>query len=273
MTSPSPITCQATRELLECVRPDSDDLEDPVFAPAARHLADCPDCAKVFEHLQALDRQIGRALRDVPVPEGLRERLLAATSAAAIAPANEIAPHASAPTADPRASSRGRRRFIMAAAALSACLLAGLGVWWIGRSQPITLGELEQAVVVNLEGLPPFGDAFAVRLPDFTARHGVAFKVIQSPRQVTVGAHVVCVFECEVGHRKVPGLLAIVPKGAVAGVPEISFSSAVPEYFTGPGFRVSRVAWTERELVFMLVVPDGAEAIEQLQRESGVEAA
>jgi hypothetical protein len=74
--------CRHARLLLEFTRfgqPDPGRGElDSVDADAlAGHLGQCPECAALARGEQALDARIGQAMRQVPVPEGLRAGILA----------------------------------------------------------------------------------------------------------------------------------------------------------------------------------------------------
>jgi hypothetical protein len=61
---------------IEVCRPQSDDLSQPELAFLAVQLAGNPELEEVLGRVQKTDVAIGRALRDVPIPEGLVERLL-----------------------------------------------------------------------------------------------------------------------------------------------------------------------------------------------------
>jgi hypothetical protein len=51
---------------------------DAVDADALRaHLVQCPECATLARSERALDARLGQAMRQVPVPDGLRARILA----------------------------------------------------------------------------------------------------------------------------------------------------------------------------------------------------
>jgi hypothetical protein len=69
--------CKTARLLLNFDRPRSTELEGDDAQALAGHLAECPDCAAIrhFEH--QIDERLGHAIHDVPLPPGLRDRLLA----------------------------------------------------------------------------------------------------------------------------------------------------------------------------------------------------
>lgn len=72
------MNCEASRKLMEVCRPDSSDLGDPELRDLAGHLERCPECRALLEANAENDRRLGRAMRDVPVPADLKERLLVA---------------------------------------------------------------------------------------------------------------------------------------------------------------------------------------------------
>jgi hypothetical protein len=68
--------CRNARLLLEFLRPRSTELEPSEAEALENHLADCPECGALAVHERRLDEHLGRAVRDVPVPEHLRDRLV-----------------------------------------------------------------------------------------------------------------------------------------------------------------------------------------------------
>jgi hypothetical protein len=118
--------CKAARLLLEFARPRPAELEPGDGEALAEHLADCPDCAAAAGSEQRIDEHLGRALRDVPVPEGLRGRLLERLHGEAVR--------------------RGRRRWLRGAslAAAAAAILAAVWLAW-GRKEPLTRVSPEEA--------------------------------------------------------------------------------------------------------------------------------
>jgi hypothetical protein len=75
--------CKHARLLLAFVRPGNPtELDDGEAADLTHHLDGCPVCAGLAHDEQRADDRIGRAMRDVVLPEGLRTRLLNRVNAA-----------------------------------------------------------------------------------------------------------------------------------------------------------------------------------------------
>lgn len=68
--------CDTARQLLAFDRPLANELAPPDAEALRTHLADCGDCGRLAQAERTFDAQIGQAIRAVPAPEGLRERLL-----------------------------------------------------------------------------------------------------------------------------------------------------------------------------------------------------
>jgi len=98
--------------LLAFARPWSPELDADEAGALRDHLAGCPACAAQAERAQRADDQLGRAVRAVPMPEGLHGRLL-----------------------DHLAAERAvrRRRRVLRVAAVAAALLLALTVGWYVR--------------------------------------------------------------------------------------------------------------------------------------------
>lgn len=104
------------REILVNPCAASDDLQ--------RHARDCAACADFQARATALDAEIAELL-DVPVPEGLEERILEATSSG-------------------RRDSR--RRFLAMAASLAGVAVVGTGVFVATRDDPTALAGIDFVV-------------------------------------------------------------------------------------------------------------------------------
>ena len=69
--------CKTARLLLDYARPAPAELPGGDAAALEGHLTACPECEALARAERQLDDHLGRAVRDVPVPDGLRDRLLA----------------------------------------------------------------------------------------------------------------------------------------------------------------------------------------------------
>jgi hypothetical protein len=69
--------CKTARLLLPFARPHRCELEQTEAGALEGHLDHCPDCHSLAQHEDAFDQRLGRAMRQVEVPAGLREQLLA----------------------------------------------------------------------------------------------------------------------------------------------------------------------------------------------------
>jgi len=68
--------CDHARLLLEVAHPIAAELDARDTEQLAAHLANCPDCGARAESDRLADEQLGRVMSDVPVPDGLKARLL-----------------------------------------------------------------------------------------------------------------------------------------------------------------------------------------------------
>jgi len=73
---PQPDLRSTILDALEVCRPYSDDLADAAMAAAADQLRGSAELAARFRHQERLDARIAAAFVDVPVPDGLAERIL-----------------------------------------------------------------------------------------------------------------------------------------------------------------------------------------------------
>jgi hypothetical protein len=69
--------CKTARLLLDYARPHRCELEQEEAGALQGHLDHCPDCHSLADHERQFDERLGRAMRQVEMPSGLREQLLA----------------------------------------------------------------------------------------------------------------------------------------------------------------------------------------------------
>ena len=116
--------CRAARQLLDFARPRSLELEGSEAEALESHLADCPECGPLAQAERQIDDRMGRAMRAVALPNGLRNRLL-----------NGL-------RQDRRLARR--RWFGRVAVAATILLAVGLGVYW--HFSQLTRFELTELV-------------------------------------------------------------------------------------------------------------------------------
>jgi hypothetical protein len=105
--------CKTARLLLDFVRPGTPELEAAEVGALDGHLAHCPECDTLARQERRAEAALGKAMRQVEVPDGLRAQFLARLEA-----------------------ERGdwyRHRFghgVRAVLAVAACVLVVWGLWW-----------------------------------------------------------------------------------------------------------------------------------------------
>jgi hypothetical protein len=112
--------CKTARLLLDFARPLSPELEESEGEALAGHLADCPTCGALHREERRIDERLGSAMRAVPVPDGLRDRIVGKL-------------------AKQRDRRYVRRLVWGAAAAVAASLLLVAGITYFGRKPDVNL--------------------------------------------------------------------------------------------------------------------------------------
>jgi hypothetical protein len=108
--------CKSARLLLEFDRPAAGELDAAEAVVLQQHLQSCPDCHEAAQAERRLDEAVGQAMRAVPIPDGLRMRLLGRLQVD---------------------RDRWYRRFgLRVAAAAAVFLLLAGGVTWLGMNRP-----------------------------------------------------------------------------------------------------------------------------------------
>lgn len=224
-------------ERLDIVRPGSNDLALPELATARQALRDDPEIAEEFERRQFLDRQTAHAMRDVPVPEGLRVRLLET-----LATADQIDPGGVTRPAE-KSLGWNRRGVLAMVASIAVSLFAG-GIYWSFNQQaptPLTVAQVEQAAGCLLSGeveAVPFEGNFQPQLPQGHWRRlrltRAVFGLLPS-----ASGHRAAGWRFTYGRSS--GVLVMVPRNAVSNPPDHG------RHYAGG----SSIAWTEGDFVYI----------------------
>ncbi len=244
--------CGLARERLDVLHPDRPEQADPDVADAVAHVQECAACAEVVQARQEFDREVGRVLRDVPVPTGLRERLVLALTATMAEPPEPAVPLRAEPP-------RRRRWWMTAAVTTAAGLLVAVAGWMLfGRGEPPLLALDEVRTwsqdhlrnAADVDSLPALGDGLSPVLAD--GRWGAV--VGQTvPRGADVdgdGVQDAAVYALNGGV-----ILVVTGPNRIAAPP-----AARTDYYTSPVHSV----WTVGEQVYLVFVPGGREQLKSL---------
>jgi len=245
-------------EAMEACRPESDDLADPALAFLAAELAIDPALREQFERMQRLDRAVGEAFADVPVPEGLDRRILARLAVARQdhVESDAVESHASEDGAQP--GPRRRRRWwpaaagAGAAAAVAAVVLVAVVAGWF-RASPPSVAQLLDAAIADaadtFRGQLPAGEPIDRVAPP--ERFPLSRQVVALPgtrwRSAVLGEDRGVAFDLALRGRARATLYVL--DSRVANLPSVPPSR--PQCNTG-GY--CALAWQENGLVYVLVV-------------------
>jgi hypothetical protein len=268
------MNCRDAREQLDAARPGPVDRSGAEFAAAMQHVGGCPSCRHALEGRERFDREVGRVMRDVTVPAGLKTRILDALQA--VAPAT-----APADQRGPSAPDRLRtRRWLVAAAMTSAvALLAVVAVqFWPATQQQeakLTLSDLrQQTTLKGLDALKPFDGNFAAKRPGgIWNRHGIRIdERAKGDLPDANGYHRVALYGLTVtpgnGRPVVHGVLLVIPKRQLSDPPSRKmpvFEDRAENYARRASGTYHSFAWQTDEFVYVCFVPkDSLQILQQV---------
>jgi hypothetical protein len=277
------MNCLTAREMLDLIRSvamdrpvevavdgifgtDGNEVQAGTIEEAARHVKSCPACQTAVRRREKIDERIGQLSRELPVPEGLQERLLARLSQESASASSADEPQATLPLAAAKPAVRSRRRIFVSGVAACAALVACVGIWRLvsPRPVPLTVDEIAGYAlsddVNSAAGLPlltHFKGGLEVQLPK-TIRTGALrllgpFRHLVDPllgdREIAV-SH----FTLSDGKRgKFAGVLVVVPVATVKDAPAASsFTTGQTTLYRKGVFCTT--AWTEGNFVYLCCV-------------------
>ncbi|MBM84146.1 MAG: hypothetical protein CMJ78_26630 [Planctomycetaceae bacterium] len=259
------MNCHSVIEILECVRPNSDDLALPEMADAAAHLETCQRCSKQFAAMRQNDSQVAAAVLNVPIPEGLRERILAQVQSNT----TELAGDSN--SADATGQKLQRRQSWKWAAVVSACVFFG-GVFLLSRiwgGGQVSLAEFRELSITNESELlawRAFDESFAAGVPfGWSRSRSIRFDDEVRGYVLREDTHDVAAFgfTFNTGRKQVRGNLLVIPIDDVADVPTATrFASAKVVYLYD---KYATVAWKSATSVYVCFVEGGPGNLETLQ--------
>jgi hypothetical protein len=267
--------CETVLDLVELVRPGSDDFEASEFEDARQHMDSCESCAAQFSQIQSFDRAaFALAGSNKPeIPVGLADRITNA-----IATESSIAEPSVAESA-PILKSRARRRVLQSVcAAMLLGVVAIIVSMWKSPTTSFTVADLENRVAFDVSGLKPLNltkdsdNFFAFRVPSsFSGNYRL--EVDSRSRGQDLDAdneHDLAVIRFSYGPRgRAPfeGVVAAIPVSRLTGAETLStsFSQAEVRYSKRGGEMVAVAIWRERDLAYVCIVikPSDLESIQR----------
>jgi hypothetical protein len=246
--------CLTARTLLDASRPERRDWHDPELRAAADHAQGCVECTKALAARDTFDSRLAVAMGDVPVPEGLQQRLLDSLAA-------ESRTLATLPAA---ASPPGRRtsigRWLTTAAAVAGIAVGG---WWLfsGPSQwtfaeatallneqfPVAEGPL------SLDALAPFDGSFDASVTDLLWQEVVSAPPVGLDLDGKPGDEA-AVYRFSAGRaRPISGLLVVLEADQISDAPTASVPTRqFSRYDPRP-----QVAWRKGDRVYVCILERG----------------
>lgn len=261
-------------EILDAVRPDSDDLHEPEVRAAAEFLIDDSDAEAIFLSRQHLDREIGQVLRDVDVPADLKHKLLTLEADRAVDRADS--PEAPAPAVVLVESQPSSRRVwlrrSLAAAISAAAVLAGIGLWQSSHRDEPTVAQLERISPFDPAAPVPFrGEAPPLPFEFVGGQHRGVLTVGRARAFGPLPTAAVYDFRLPTqrrGHEVIEGALLAIPAPKVADPPPHDSLHAAPSagYFQSSAGGYTALSWTSRNTVYVCYVKGGDDALQLLRR-------
>ncbi|QDU40194.1 hypothetical protein Mal4_45490 [Maioricimonas rarisocia] len=253
------MNCHKALEQLDACPPELAETGDPAMQAAQLHVESCADCRELLRARRAFDVRVATAMEDVPVPDGLKDRLLQSLAEDAGGPDGQPKP---VPAAAGRVDRRTFARRLIGGAVLLLMGALGLG-WYVStREVPLTLADARSRLNMLLtdaeqplafDALEAFDGRFDAALPEGAWND----LVVGGPRGVNIngrGGHDAAVYAIDKpGRRGVRGwLFVFAPRRIVDGPDDSVPVEANAQYLPFPN-----VAWTEGNRVVVCYLEQG----------------
>jgi hypothetical protein len=277
--------CDDALEQLESARHGSGDREEPELSEAAGHVRQCADCRSTLQQRERLDLQIGRAMRDVPLPDGLKDRLLASLEATAgrepsalPGPAGE--PSEATPVEKPAsAPEKTSRRKLLVKFVAAACAAAAVVFVVVRNNQPapetrLALDDVYRNATLDVSQLAEFDGNFEAPLPGGVWRDRSRFEFRRpagGDLAAENGFHRTALYEFRINGRhggSVTGKLLVVPRSSLQDPPgetAVNLKSAVYAPRKSGDYRAFAWSSPDDDVVYICFIPAGDEPEQALK--------
>jgi hypothetical protein len=208
------------------------------------HLATCALCQSAAAEIHEWDSRLQAVMTAVPVPEGVRERLLSQLSKSAPEVTSGV---------KLRTPARRYLKWSVAGLSLSLAVAVGMVFWWNAPSQMLT-AEVGAAAADQLRSRPfhqqsAFDDSFAAEIADDQWRNLCTAQPVGLDIDHRAG-HDVAAYAVNIPQMRFRGWLVVIPVSRISDVPE----STVPV-----SVAYSQMAsWSDGKSVFVCVADQGS---------------
>ncbi len=237
--------CQTALQMIEMHPHEVSGWRSADQAAVLEHLAECALCQSAAADIQEWDSRLQSVMTAVPVPEGVRERLLLQLSKSAPAVAAQSIPHAPA---------RRALKWVVSGLSLSVALVAGLFFWSNSPSQFQTADVGTEAIAFfrahPVSERPTFDGSFSVTLTDSRWQRVCIAPPVGLNLDGRAG-HDVAAYQVNNPSLGFRGWLVMVPISRISDVPE----SQVP---VSIDYTHQMACWRDDKYVYVCVATEGS---------------
>ncbi|VAX36424.1 hypothetical protein MNBD_PLANCTO02-469 [hydrothermal vent metagenome] len=263
------MNCKEALNILEAVRPCSDDLNDPQFAEAVAWLNSDEECARLFDATQKLDTQISQAMQDVLVPAGLKKELIASLGLSEEEFSEEENSNKNESPVELVSPSFSRRRWLWVIVSSAACLVLGLYIWQQFPEEPklLNIADLQKIATQQMgqwDQLSDYSGPFSnpKKVLGYHWTNG-SIRTTPIPKNLPVDQNFhqpIALFGFQVKLDEAPhfdGVVLVVDAASIANPPKLDyFSASQANYITTDQGNFLTVVWRDENRVYICIVRD-----------------
>lgn len=235
--------CHTARQMIEMLPVGGHDLPSGEEQALRDHLASCPLCLSAAQEAGEWDANLQSAMMSVPIPDGLRQRLLSQ-----LAQATPHAPHKAT-------SFPARTRMLRMASwlALSLILIVG-SVFWLSRTPKLQLASIENGAIQQLRNhsdstLSAFDQSFVADVTDSKWQKACQTPPIGLDLDKRAG-HDLAAFRVNIPSLRFRGWLVMVPISRIVDVPASTYPDTV--------HYAQLAAWHDDRFVYICLAEQGS---------------
>ena len=287
------LTCETALDRLDAIGFEPLPIEPltPEASAAWEHVRECSACWAKIETLRVADERIATTMREVPVPIGLKDRLLAqAATPEPCSPGpcglepdgglenSRILNRTIHKGSGDKHSIRRRVFSVVSAAALLICAAIGSAVWFAAQPSPVSLQTLRDQTPLRPESLMVVQDFSLFPPLPASWRSLKTLAAWDKLRSMPLGEDGLpglwIPFEVKLAKQTIRGVLLATKKLNVSDPPaELIVSATRMGYTTRDGRPVAVAGWTEHGVVYVCFIPGETSSLERLLKATAPTAA